>query len=233
MTLSKIQIQQLFIFTEKKFVRWYDLQVELVDHLANKIEAEIEADPTLSFECALGNVYAGFGIFGFAEIVREREKALRKANNKLLWNAVKAEFSWPNLIRSVAILIIIYTTVFVLGLKAMIILYVLIYILDLIINSKNFYRWRAFKFKKAGSAIKKNLLMLSTLPSFGLLPFFYFQFLMIHFWEVFDSSLVYSYPQKIFFVGFLFIGSILFLASSKISESVLKKAKTLYPEAFA
>ena len=37
MTLSKEQIQQLFLFTENKFVRWYDLQVELVDHLANKI----------------------------------------------------------------------------------------------------------------------------------------------------------------------------------------------------
>ena len=233
MTLSKEQIQQLFIFTKKKFVRWYDLQVELVDHLANKIEAEMEAVPTLSFERALGNVYAGFGIFGFAEIVREREKALRKANNKLLWNAVKAEFSWPNFIRSLAILFLIYTTVFGFGLKVMITLYATIYIGDLIINSKNFYRWRAFKQRKPGRAIKKNLLILSTLPTFGLLPFFYFQFLMTHFWEVFDSSMIYSYPQKLFFVGFLFIGSILFLASSKISKSVLLKAKTLYPEAFA
>ena len=233
MTLSKEQIEQLFTFTQKKFVHWYDLQIELVDHLANKIEAEMAADKALSFERALGNVYASFGIFGFAKIVSEKQEALRKANNKLLWNAIKAEFSWPNLIRSAAILIIVYTTVFVLGLKAMIILYASLYILDLIINSKNFYRWRAFKSQKAGSAIKKNLLILSTLPTFGLLPFFYFQFLMIHFWEVFDSSMIYSYPQKIFFVGFLFIGSILFLASSKISKSVLIKAKTLYPEAFA
>ncbi len=233
MTLSKEQIQQLFLFTEKKFVRWYDLQVELVDHLAEKIEAQMEQDATLSFERALGNVYAGFGIFGFAEIVREREKALRKANNKLLWNAVKAEFSWPNLVRSLAILLAIYTTVFAFGLKTMIITYASFYILDLIINSKNFYCWRALKPKNAGSAIKKNLLMLSTLPTFGLLPFFYFQFLMTHFWEVFDASIIYSYPQKLFFVSFLFVGSILFLASSKISKSVLLKAKQLYPEAFA
>ena len=233
MTLSKEQIQQLFIFTEKKFVRWYDLQVELVDHLANKIEAVMEADKALSFERALGNVYAGFGIFGFAEIVRERENTLRKANNKLLWNAVKAEFSWPNLIRSIAILFIIYTTVFVLGLKVMIIFYVIFYVFDLIINRKNFYCWRAFEAKKPGRAIKKNLLMLSTLPSFSLLPFFYFQFLITNFYKAFDSSIQYSNSQKIFFTGFLFLGTILFLASSKISDSVLQKAKTLYPEAFA
>ena len=52
MTLSTEHIQQLFSFTEKKFVRWYDLQVELVDHLANKIEAEMAADSSLSFERA-------------------------------------------------------------------------------------------------------------------------------------------------------------------------------------
>ena len=91
MTLSNEQIQQLFLFTEKKFVRWYDLQVELVDHLANKIEAEMEANSTLSFERALGNVYAGFGIFGFAQIVREKEDSLRKANNKLLWKAFNSK----------------------------------------------------------------------------------------------------------------------------------------------
>ncbi len=232
MTLTQEQIQQLFSFTEKKFVRWYDLQVELVDHLANKIEAEMEGNPSLSFERALGNVYAGFGIFGFAEIVREREKALTKANNKLMRKAFKAEFSWPNLVRSIAILLMIYTTVFTFGLKVMIILYVILYIRDIIINSKNFYNWRAFESKKPGRGIKKNLLMLKTLPSFGLLPFFYFQFLITHFYEVFDSSIHYSFAQKIFFIGFLFLGTILFLASSKISKTVLEKAKELYPEAF-
>ena len=55
MALSKEQIQQLFSFTEKKFVRWYDLQAELVDHLANKIEAEMAADVSLTFERALNN----------------------------------------------------------------------------------------------------------------------------------------------------------------------------------
>lgn len=232
MILSQEQIQQLFSFTEKKFVPWYDLQVELVDHLANKIEAAMEIDASLSFERALGNVYTSFGIFGFAEIVEERQKTLTKANNKLLWNTIKAEFSWPNLVRSLTILLIIYTTVFTFGLKPMIILYVILYITDIILNSKNFYHWRPFEPKKPGRGIKKNLLMLKTLPSFNLLPFFYFQFLLTRFYEVFDSSIHYSEAQKIFFTGFLFLGTILFLASSKISKKVLRKAKTLYPEAF-
>lgn len=233
MTLSQEQIKILFAFTEKKFVKWYDLQVELVDHLANKIEDAIDKKPTLTFDRALGNVYAEFGIFGFAEIVREREKALRKANNKLLWNEVKSQFTWPNLIRSLAILILIYSIVMFLGLKVMMIVYALGYVFDIILNYKNFYRWSISE-KKSNSLTKnKKLLILQTLPSFGLLPFFYFQFILNHFIEVFDGDIIYSDNQKIFFVGFIFLGTIIFLASSNIAKTISRKAKTLYPEAFA
>ncbi len=76
MQLSKDQIDQLFAFTKRKMVHWYDLQVELVDHLAERIEEEMNADPKLSFDAALAKVYAGFGIFGFAKIVQERSKSL-------------------------------------------------------------------------------------------------------------------------------------------------------------
>jgi hypothetical protein len=39
MQLTTSQIDQLFTFTPA-FVEWYDLQSELVDHLANSIEAQ-------------------------------------------------------------------------------------------------------------------------------------------------------------------------------------------------
>ena len=42
MTLTHKQIDQLFAFTKKKMVRYYDLQVELVDHLAARIEEEMD-----------------------------------------------------------------------------------------------------------------------------------------------------------------------------------------------
>jgi hypothetical protein len=44
MTLNQEQIEALFRFCEKKSVRYYDLQVELVDHLAERIEEEMKAD---------------------------------------------------------------------------------------------------------------------------------------------------------------------------------------------
>ena len=65
MQLSSKEIDLLFEFTKKKLVHWYDLQVELVDHLAARIEEEMQADQKLSFEQALEKVYKGFGLFGF------------------------------------------------------------------------------------------------------------------------------------------------------------------------
>ena len=38
MKLTKEQIQQLYKFTRQHYVEYYDVQTELVDHLANDIE---------------------------------------------------------------------------------------------------------------------------------------------------------------------------------------------------
>ena len=50
MKLSAQQIDQLYAFTRQHFVEWYDLQSELVDHLANAIEQEWEQNPNRTFE---------------------------------------------------------------------------------------------------------------------------------------------------------------------------------------
>ncbi len=76
--LSEVEINKLFRFTEKKMVHWYDLQIEIVDHLASCIEDEMTADSKLTFDLALEKVYTGFGIFGFAKIVQERQIQLAK-----------------------------------------------------------------------------------------------------------------------------------------------------------
>ena len=47
--LSKEQIQHLYTFTRQHFVEHFDVQTELVDHLANDIEQILTEKPTLSF----------------------------------------------------------------------------------------------------------------------------------------------------------------------------------------
>lgn len=107
MKLNEEQIDVLFKFTRKKWVHWYDLQVELVDHLASRIEEEMTADIKLSFQQALDRVYAGFGIFGFSKFVQSAEKLVRKKNSLIWRKALIEQFTWPNLVRSICILLLI------------------------------------------------------------------------------------------------------------------------------
>lgn len=109
MTLTEEQIEDLFRFCQKKYVHWYDLQIELVDHLAERIEEEMTVNGNLSFEAALQKVYAGFGLFGFAHVVQERSRALEKQAGRTWRRAVKAYFTWPKLAMTAAVFMMFYT----------------------------------------------------------------------------------------------------------------------------
>lgn len=78
--LNKQQISSLFDFIRSKYVRYIDVQHELVDHLASDIEIEMDADSTLSFDEGLKKVYAKFPISGFSKYVAESEKTMN-----LMW----------------------------------------------------------------------------------------------------------------------------------------------------
>ena len=71
MKLTAAQIEELYAFTRKKYVEHYDVQTELVDHLANSIEEKMSAS-NINFETALQQIYAQFGIFGFSELVEKK-----------------------------------------------------------------------------------------------------------------------------------------------------------------
>lgn len=106
--LTTEQVDQLFIFCRKRNVEYYDVQVELVDHLANAIEDKMAAQPTISFEEALKQVYKSFGSAGFAPLVKEKQKAARKYNNKVLWRLFKEQWRWPKFFVGSTIFAILY-----------------------------------------------------------------------------------------------------------------------------
>jgi hypothetical protein len=83
----------LFQFTRNVGVQYYDVQVELVDHLASEIEAEMGADLTLSFDEALHRAYASFGPKGFKHIIRQKENAISLQFRKICWAENKLWFT--------------------------------------------------------------------------------------------------------------------------------------------
>lgn len=80
--LSSEQIQQLFQFCEKHCVRYYDVQVELVDHLASAIETEMSNNPNITFDDCLQKEYKGFGATGFGKYMSEKEKQITRSFQK-------------------------------------------------------------------------------------------------------------------------------------------------------
>lgn len=98
MKLNTSQIQSLYIFTQKHYVDWYDVQTELVDHLANGIETLWENNPKLSFEEALKIEFKKFGVCGFGDVIEQKTKALNKQYRLLIWQYFKAFFKLPKII---------------------------------------------------------------------------------------------------------------------------------------
>ncbi|MBK7635546.1 MAG: hypothetical protein IPJ13_15665 [Saprospiraceae bacterium] len=76
--LTTDQIQSLFAFVKSKYVRYIDVQYELVDHLATAIEDEMQKDSKLSFEAALSKVYARFPITGFYQFYCIKSRQFRQ-----------------------------------------------------------------------------------------------------------------------------------------------------------
>ena len=107
MKLTPQQIEQLYQFTRQHYVEWYDLQTELVDHLANSIETQWQENPKISFEDALQVEFKKFGVFGFMNVVEERQIALGKKYNKLVWQHFKSFFTIPKIIGTATVFAIL------------------------------------------------------------------------------------------------------------------------------
>ena len=102
-------IEQLYKFTREHFVYHYDVQTELVDHLANDIEQICEEKSHLTFEQARDVSFKKFGVFGFMTVVEQKQKAMHKRYWKILWRFVKEWFTLPKVIITSLIFIIFFT----------------------------------------------------------------------------------------------------------------------------
>nr|WP_321221260.1 hypothetical protein [uncultured Psychroserpens sp.] len=109
MNISKDQIEDLYKFTRQHFVEHFDLQTELVDHLANDIETIWVEQPNLSYIEARDKAFKKFGIFGFMDVVSQRQKAMGKRYNKYLWQEFKQWVTFPKLLITLSIFFGFYT----------------------------------------------------------------------------------------------------------------------------
>jgi hypothetical protein len=97
MLIEEKHINELYKFTRQHYVEHYDVQTELVDHLANDIEEIWVERPNLSFEEAKKIAFKKFGVFGFMEVVEQKQKQMSKKYWKILWGFMREWFQLPKI----------------------------------------------------------------------------------------------------------------------------------------
>ncbi len=115
MIVSPDHIHKLYAFTKAHFVTHYDVQTELVDHLANGIENQWKENKNLTFEEALNFEFNKFGIFGFQGVIAQKQNAMSKRYRAILWRFFREWFQWPKIIRLIISVLGVFTVLRVLN----------------------------------------------------------------------------------------------------------------------
>lgn len=104
------QVEDLFEYCYFNSIQYYDLQIEVVDHLAEAIERIWETNPNMDFEYAIYLAGKQFGgELGFYNIRKEKENALRKKYRRILFNYILEFYKFPRIIFTVLISIGIFS----------------------------------------------------------------------------------------------------------------------------
>lgn len=225
MKLSSQQIQQLYKFTRQHFVEHFDVQTELVDHLANDIEEIWKKNPNISFENARDITFKKFGVFGFMEVVEARTAALNKKYWQLTLQTFKSFFKIPQLLITLTIFSLIYFSLVFIP-NQVIVFYTLGFgvIILLVIRLFQLQQIKRKRFKLTG----KKWLLEEYIYNFGNIGAF--AYFLIQIPMFFDSNIASN--TMLILVSFLFscylllIYIIAFLLPKK-AESLLKNQ---YPE---
>ena len=106
--VNETEIEKLYAFTGQHYVAYYDVQTELVDHLANAIEAQWAINPAISFDEALKIEFRKFGVFGFTTILEERQAALTGKYNRRILAEFRRFFRLPKIILVIATVYVVF-----------------------------------------------------------------------------------------------------------------------------
>lgn len=221
MKLTEAQIEELYAFTRKKYVEYYDVQTELVDHLATSIEEKMSESSNINFETALQQVYSQFGIFGFSELVEKKAMEAAIKGRKLFRKSFFEYFKLPKILLFVMILLVSYK-VFEISNNDFIAycFYAIIVIFNVVFITK------CIRVKRS---VKEPLLQFENIyimsSSFGSSLFLFHTFLSLSF------SQTNGQLQAILPLIFATI-NICYLAEIDVLDKLFNQQKRLYPEAF-
>ncbi|MNJ99350.1 hypothetical protein D3C87_171260 [compost metagenome] len=215
--VSGEQMEELFAFTRKHYVEYYDLQLELADHMANAIEERWTTDLTLDFNTLKNQEFKKFGIFGFMEVVEQRQIALTKRYYNLIWSYFKEFFKLPRIVLTLVLIFLVYKI-----LEFGTIAYSIMITIVLVITVYKFIAVRRIRRKKIKQTGKKWLFEEIIMRCGGVPVMFFFPYQI--FQIPFDTELgaVANWVMSILLVSFaLYQYTILYIIPSKAEEHLM------------
>ncbi|MBL4642297.1 MAG: hypothetical protein JKY44_01775 [Flavobacteriaceae bacterium] len=221
-------IAELYKFTREHFVEHYDVQTELVDHLANDIEQIWVAQPQLSFNEAKIISFKKFGIFGFMDVVEQKQKVMNKRYWKILWRFVKEWFSVPKIILTASVFTV-FILLFQLRVSSIIVLIAIVTLLTFEFINEMIIKYKLRIIKKRKQKLflleemihntKSGLLLVSVFNIFNFMNVFKIDFSSLSIYWVGLSSFVVTLFLVIYYV-------VTFVMPSKAEELLAE----VYPE---
>lgn len=227
--VSSEEIKKLYQFTRKHYVEYYDLQTELVDHLANGMEEHWRENPNLSFDENLKLEFKKFGVFGFSDVVAKRKSAMEKKYWKLVGKEIKLELIKPKTLFFVLLFMVasVFTIQFVSPHWAF---YGLMFLL-LIISAVFFFKISAKNRKRRKNKKKIYLLEEIIMKAEGSNYIFIFPVIFLNtiseVAETYDFGLYLSLFLGVLVSVFALMAYVTLIVLPKKKEDILKKA---YPE---
>ena len=95
--LTKQQINFLYKYVADRGVEYFDVQVELVDHIASKIEEQLDLYPEKPTDEVFEQTLKRFKERGFKQVVKEKEKQVTRQYRRYGWESFKDFFTWPKI----------------------------------------------------------------------------------------------------------------------------------------
>lgn len=113
MKLTPQQLDYIKGFIRRRGFTALDLQMEIIDHVACRVEDLRSENPALPFEDAVAQTHREFGVFGFATLEEAMMKSLTKKYRNQFALEFKRWFSFPTILLVGGFTLLLYQLFFV------------------------------------------------------------------------------------------------------------------------
>jgi hypothetical protein len=110
MKLTTEQIECVENYIISKDIKWYELQVELTDHMVTSMEGFWKKNPELAFHQVkqyAENIFVGD--YSFKSIEKHRKRILQKEFRKVQWKMITDYLKFPKIFGSILLVYLAYT----------------------------------------------------------------------------------------------------------------------------